>query len=113
VAAITQTNNTTKTTMTRYLYKSTIKKTLIIALYILLTQKNCWLPKKMTSDTIKKVFDSLKETEPQTPKEIADTTGLNQKTVQTILLELTLKHSDVKYKKIGRHRVFWKARKKE
>jgi hypothetical protein len=35
--------------------------------------------------------------------------GLNQKTVQSILLELTLNNKEVKYKKIGRYRVFWKV----
>ena len=63
----------------------------------------------MSSETIKKVFDALKETEPQTPNEIADALKLNQKTVQSILLELALNNSKVKYKKIGRYRVFWKV----
>ena len=61
----------------------------------------------MSSDTIRKVFDALKKTEPQTPNEIADALGLNQKTVQSILLELTLKNNTVRWKKIGRYRIFW------
>ncbi len=64
----------------------------------------------MSSDTIKRVFETLKETEPQTPNEIADTLKLNQKTVQSILLELALNNKKVKWKKIGRYRVFWKVR---
>jgi DNA-binding IclR family transcriptional regulator len=63
----------------------------------------------MSSETVKKVLDALKQTEPQTPNEIADALGLNQKTVQSILLELVLNNSKVKYKKIGRYRVFWKV----
>jgi predicted ArsR family transcriptional regulator len=63
----------------------------------------------MSAETIKKVLEALKETEPQTPNEIANTLGLNQKTVQSILLELTLNNKEVKYKKIGRYRVFWKV----
>jgi predicted ArsR family transcriptional regulator len=65
---------------------------------------------EMSSETIKKVYAALKETEPQTPNEIADVLGLNQKTVQSILLELALNNSKVKWKKIGRYRVFWKVR---
>lgn len=64
----------------------------------------------MSSETIKKVFDALKNAEPQTPNEIANAVGLNQKTVQSILLELALSNSKVKWKKIGRYRVFWKVR---
>lgn len=63
----------------------------------------------MSSETIKKVLDALKQTEPQTPNEIADALGFNQKTVQSVLLELTLNNPTVKYKKIGRYRVFWKV----
>ncbi len=61
----------------------------------------------MSSETIKKVENALKD-EPQTPNEVANRLGLNQKTVQSILLELALNNSKVKWKKIGRVRVFWK-----
>ena len=64
----------------------------------------------MSSETIKKVHAALKETEPQTPNEIADALKLNQKTVQSILLELCLNNNKVKMKKIGRYRIFWKVR---
>ena len=40
--------------------------------------------------------------------EIADSLGLNQKTVQSVLLELALNNDKVECKKIGRYRVFWK-----
>lgn len=55
-----------------------------------------------------KVYKLLKKTEPQTPSEIAEQVGLNQKTVQTILFDLTNEKKDVKMKKIGRYRLFWK-----
>lgn len=62
----------------------------------------------MHSEKIQRVYESLKMTEPQTPNEIAIALGLNQKTVQLILLELVNVRDDVKWKKIGRYRVFWK-----
>lgn len=62
----------------------------------------------MSSETIERVYKGLKNTEPQTPYEIAKILGLNQKTVQTILLELVNTKKDVKWKKIGRYRLFWK-----
>ena len=62
----------------------------------------------MSSETIERVYKALKNIEPQTPYEIAKALGLNQKTVQSILLELALMKSNVKCKKIGRYRLFWK-----
>ena len=62
----------------------------------------------MSSKTIEKVYNALKNIEPQTPNEIANNLGLNQKTVQSILLELANTKDDVKWKKIGRYRIFWK-----
>lgn len=63
----------------------------------------------MSAETIEKVYNALKNIEPQTPNEIANALGLNQKTVQSILLELVNIRSDVKWKKIGRYRIFWKV----
>jgi DNA-binding IclR family transcriptional regulator len=45
--------------------------------------------------------------EPCTPNEIAEKVRLNQKTAQTVLLELANAHQ-VKMKKVGRYRLFWK-----
>ena len=63
----------------------------------------------MSSGTIERVYGALKNTEPQTPNEIAKTLKLNQKTVQSVLLELVNTRSEVRWKKIGRYRIFWKA----
>ena len=62
----------------------------------------------MSKETQEKVYRAL-TTEPQTPNEIARALKLNQKTVQSILLELINTNCKVKWKKIGRYRVFWKA----
>lgn len=62
----------------------------------------------MSAENIERVYNKLKNTEPQTPNEIAKVLGLNQKTVQGILLELVNTRDDVKWKKIGRYRIFWK-----
>ena len=67
----------------------------------------------MSSETIERVYKALKNTEPQTPYEIAKALGLNQKTVQSILLELANIKKDVKWKKIGRYRLFWRTEEKE
>lgn len=56
------------------------------------------------------VFSLLKICEPQTPNEIAEQAKLNQKTVQTILFELFTTNDNVKMKKIGRYRLFWKLK---
>lgn len=64
----------------------------------------------MSKNTVEKVYNALKNSEPQTPNEIAEALGLNQKTVQSILLELTMNKEEVKYKKIGRYRIFWKTK---
>jgi predicted transcriptional regulator len=61
------------------------------------------------SEKIRRVYEALKTTEPQTPNEIALTLEMNQKTVQSILLELVNTTDDVNWKKIGRYRIFWKA----
>lgn len=60
-------------------------------------------------NNIERVYNALKKTEPQTPNDIAKVLGLNQKTVQNILLELALTRDDVKMKKIGRYRLFWRV----
>ena len=62
----------------------------------------------MSSETIERVYKALKNSEPQTPNEIAIALNLNQKTVQSTLLELANTRSDVRWKKIGRIRIFWK-----
>jgi len=46
--------------------------------------------------------------EPQTPNEIAIAIQLNQKTVQMALMELANTKEDVRWKKVGRYRLFWK-----
>ena len=61
----------------------------------------------MSSETLQKVYNVLRS-EPQTPNEIADKIGLNQKTVQSALLELATTKKNVKWKKVGRYRLFWK-----
>jgi predicted transcriptional regulator len=58
---------------------------------------------------MQKVYDSL-TSEPQTPNEIAEKLGLNQKTAQSALLELANTKKDVKWKKVGRYRLFWKSK---
>jgi predicted ArsR family transcriptional regulator len=62
----------------------------------------------MSAETIKRIYEALKNSEPQTPYEIAKALGINQKTAQSVLLELVLNRKDVKMKKIGRYRMFWK-----
>lgn len=62
----------------------------------------------MSKKNIDLVFNLLKTCEPQTPNEIAEKANLNQKTVQTILLDLANTENNVKMKKIGRFRIFWK-----
>ena len=61
----------------------------------------------MSTQTIEQVYNALKNIEPQTPNEVAIGLGLNQKTVQVILLELANTRDEVKFKKIGRYRFFW------
>ena len=63
----------------------------------------------MSEDTLKKVYNALKD-EPQTPNEIADKINLNQKTVQEALLELANTMKNIKWKKVGRYRLFWKVK---
>ena len=62
----------------------------------------------MSEDTLRKVYIALND-EPQTPNEIADKINLNQKTVQGELLELVNTKKNIKWKKIGRYRIFWKV----
>jgi predicted transcriptional regulator len=62
----------------------------------------------MSEDTLRKVYTALNN-EPQTPNEIADKINLNQKTVQGALLELVNTKKNIKWKKIGRYRIFWKV----
>lgn len=63
----------------------------------------------MSAESIERVYRALKNTEPQTPNEIAKALSLNQKTVQSMLLELAYTKKEVKMKKIGRYRMFWIA----
>jgi len=62
----------------------------------------------MSKDTIEKVYKALRNCEPQTPNEMAVGVGLNQKTVQMALMELANTKEDVRWKKVGRYRLFWK-----
>ena len=62
----------------------------------------------MSKENIDLVLNLLKICNPQTPNEIAEQAKLNQKTVQTILLDLANSNDNVKMKKIGRFRLFWK-----
>lgn len=64
----------------------------------------------MPQENIDLVFKLLKTCVPQTPNEIAAQAKLNQKTVQTILLDLANSNDHVKMKKIGRFRLFWRAK---
>ncbi|HXX95623.1 MAG TPA: hypothetical protein VEL11_00710 [Candidatus Bathyarchaeia archaeon] len=63
----------------------------------------------MSLETLEKVYDAL-ASEPQTPNEIANKIDLNQKTVQGALLELVNTKKNVRWKKIGRYRLFWKVK---
>jgi predicted ArsR family transcriptional regulator len=63
----------------------------------------------MSEDTLRKVYNVLKD-EPQTPNEIAGKVGLNQKTVQGALLELINTKKNIRWKKVGRYRLFWKVK---
>jgi hypothetical protein len=63
----------------------------------------------VSSETLQKVYNTL-SSEPQTPNEIADKIDLNQKTVQSALLELANTKKNVKWKKVGRYRLFWKEK---
>lgn len=47
--------------------------------------------------------------EPCTPNEIAAKAKVNQKTAQTVLLELLHENKQIRMKKIGRYRIFWKV----
>jgi hypothetical protein len=67
------------------------------------------MERRSASEKIQRVYDALKTTEPQTPNEVALSLQMNQKTVQSILLELANTKDDVKWKKIGRYRVFWRG----
>lgn len=62
----------------------------------------------MSENNVSLVFNSLKQCIPQTPYEIAKKTELNQRTVQTILLELAVNNKHIRLKKIGRYRLFWR-----
>ena len=63
----------------------------------------------MSIETLQKVYDAL-ASEPQTPNEIANKSDLHQKTVQGALLELVNTKENVRWKKIGRYRLFWKVK---
>ena len=64
----------------------------------------------MSEGKVALVYKLLKKTEPQTPYQIAKKANLNQKAVQTILLELAMTNENVKMKKIGRYRLFWREK---
>jgi predicted transcriptional regulator len=63
----------------------------------------------LSLETLEKVYNAL-SSEPETPNEIADRIDLNQKTVQGALLELVNTKKNIKWKKIGRYRLFWKVK---
>ncbi|MFZ0224481.1 MAG: hypothetical protein WB988_20360 [Candidatus Nitrosopolaris sp.] len=63
----------------------------------------------MSLETLEKVYDAL-TFEPQTPNEIADKIDLHQKTVQGALLELINTRKNIRWKKIGRYRLFWRVK---
>jgi hypothetical protein len=63
----------------------------------------------MPRENVEKVYAALKKTEPQTPFDISKEVHLNQKTVQSILLDMAITNDTVKMKKIGRYRLFWKS----
>lgn len=63
----------------------------------------------MSAKTLEKIYGALTMCEPQTPNEIAKAMALNPETVQSTLLELANTRKDVKWKKIGRYRLFWKV----
>lgn len=62
----------------------------------------------MSAASAKLILEALSD-EPTTPNEIAAKVGLNQKTAQTVLLELVRENKDIRVKKIGRYRIFWKV----
>jgi predicted ArsR family transcriptional regulator len=64
--------------------------------------------KTLSKEVIERVYAALKNCEPQTPNEIAQDVKLNQKTVQIALMELANTENDVRWKKVGRYRLFWK-----
>jgi predicted transcriptional regulator len=66
----------------------------------------------MSKEVVERVYAALRNCEPKTPNEIAQDVKLNQKTVQTALLELANTTNDVHWKKVGRYRLFWKERSK-
>ncbi|MFY9799393.1 MAG: hypothetical protein WAJ93_27210 [Candidatus Nitrosopolaris sp.] len=63
----------------------------------------------MSLETLEKVYDAL-TFEPQTPNEIADKIDLHQKTVQGAVLELINTRRNIRWKKIGRYRLFWRVK---
>jgi len=63
----------------------------------------------MSLETLQKVYEAL-ASEPQTPNEIANKIDLHQKTVQGALLELVNTKKNIRWKKIGRYRLFWKVK---
>ena len=65
---------------------------------------------RMSNHAIEEAYKALKNGEPQTPNEIAVVIGMNQKTVQMALMKLVSTKPDVKWKKIGRYRLFWKEK---
>jgi len=60
----------------------------------------------VSASSVKLVLTALTD-EPCTPNEIAEKVKVNQKTAQTVLLELA-QANQVRMKKVGRYRLFWK-----
>lgn len=65
----------------------------------------------MSEETMERVYKALTY-EPQTPNEIAKKLKLHQMTVQMALFQIMNEKHDVKVKKVGRYRLFWKDIKK-
>ena len=61
-------------------------------------------------ETQKILRQQVSESNDQTPNEIAEKIDLNQHTVQGALLELMNTKKNIKWKKIGRYRLFWKVK---
>ena len=66
----------------------------------------------MSNHAIEEAYKALKNGEPQTPNEIAVVIGMNQRTVQMALMELVSTKPDVRWKKMGRYRLFWEEKPK-
>jgi len=63
----------------------------------------------MASRYEERIYRMLSD-EPVTPNEVANKIGVTHKTAQRVLMQLALKHDDVRYKNSGRIHLFWKRR---